>query len=262
MTNQAVTLENLQQLLDGRPYRDASALNYFPARDVIEPGMERLGNVDIARVEGFIPREVPLDTDGNPIIHYSRGLVEMYPQGLSVTVGDNDVFKPVIGLMYYFDTRNPGIKAFVGFDRMACLNTCVIGAEDVAGVQITDPNWKVIFDKIEEYRENLEDRRNALQSQVDFLFEPLTETRMNEVIGKVAKKSVMNNMTTNLTAMINLTQRNRDYVGVRNIYYKNGDYCRYDLWQAYTAEKHDATHIQTIRRPEQAQKAYALFTEE
>lgn len=248
--------------------RFKSGLTEMPsAKEIAEPWLEEVSSYAASyRVEGLVPDEVALSEEGDEHLYYYRGLIEAKLQPTYANNIHGEDYSLVVGMIFALDNQNfqkPIFKMYVGPERGACINLCVFRPVDVKEVGLNTPDFASMVHDTRSMIQRVEELYREFERAHEFLFEPLTEHQYLETVGQIGLKCARTSgMMSNNTQMLQMITSRKDYNGVRNYYYTEGEdqRTRYNLYQAFIAEKHSTGRLEAgVQRPDRLVKAFEFF---
>ena len=173
----------LNELLAGKATRIKNR-EYFQTAAYVEPFLERIQRLtsDIS-IQVQLPSQITYSGDGTlntEDITYNRVLIEAkLPDEYKF---NNDLHKPVIGMVYGIDVRKPVVKFFKGQERMSCTNLCVFSPELLA-CQDLEPETSIDFRPLDRIIKQTDDTASWIKKIIDTEF-TCDDYNINESLGK------------------------------------------------------------------------------
>jgi len=190
---------SLEGLLDTKIYVKPESKLYFGSPgDYIAPFVE---SAKKAGVENFTVKTgqatINAETTGEKNIAYSRVCVEA--QFGELVEG----FRGVVGLIYALDTKQPILKGYTGYNVSTCINLSIFNAESVYQKElVVDSN--LVYKRLNHFIENKKQDAEEFSNTIIKLREALlTETELNEMLGKILRSTSDTNTPLGTTPVIN-----------------------------------------------------------
>jgi len=179
----------LDELLRGKATR-IKGKEFFHTAAYVEPFLERVNKLTSDfRVKVQLPKQITYTEDGNintEDITYNRVLIEaVLPDEYNF---NNDLHKPVIGMVYGIDVRKPVVKFFKGQERRSCTNLCVFNPELLTCQELA-PETSVDYRPLNRIIEQTDDTANWLKRLVSTDFDCNIQN-INESLGKWVRNCI------------------------------------------------------------------------